>query len=112
MSYDLQIGDRDFNYTWNLGDFFREYIKSDTTEGLEALHNATGKESSVLLRSALERIKSDSYKRDNGQPAWKYFGEKYDPDNYWGDVMSATLFITGLYFAACDNPRKRWRYSS
>lgn len=112
MSYDLDIGNSSFNYTWNLSDFFREYIKYEHKEGLEALDGLTGSETMPILRDAILSIKSDSYKRVNGQSTWEYFSKKYDPENYWGDVMSATLFITELYFAACDNKRKRWNYST
>jgi hypothetical protein len=112
MSYDLHIGHYDFNYTWNLGKFFRDYIKYDEKEGLEALSGLTGKQSYEVLSAALKNIKSASYKRPNGIPAWQYFSKQYDPDNYWGDVMSATLFIAELMIAANDNKRKKWSYST
>lgn len=112
MSYDLDIGDRYFNYTWNLSGFFREFMKDGDKEGLECLGGMTGKEAASFLRNALEEIQYDSRKRENGTPTWKYFSEKYDPENYWGDVMSATLFITDLYFASIDNPKRKWNFST
>lgn len=112
MSYSLDIGDNEFNYTWNLGQFFRDFIKNGEREGLEALDGLTGKEAAYILNSALHHISVVSRRRENGVPTWKYFGDKYDPSNYWGDVMSAVLFMTELYSTSIDNPRKKWRYST
>jgi len=103
MSYDIEIGDREFNYTYNLARFFHTFIRDEIgTTGLQALHGKKGKEAAALLGEAFEEIGQNFYDEERG-----YFGfaAAYDPENGWGDTYGATLLL-GKLLAACAANRK------
>lgn len=103
MSYDIDIGDREFNYTYNLSKFFHEFIRDELgVTGLQALHGKKGKEAAVLLGKAFEEISQKLYaeKKNYGM-----FAAEYDPDNGWGNTYGATLLLGDL-LAACAANRK------
>lgn len=106
MSYEIGIGDDDFNYTYNLGEFFHDFIKhfdNDFNEltGWQGLDGMVGRDAAPILLDALSNI--SSVKRQN-QPLYLSLGKKYDPDNYWGDVMSASILMARVMAACYRNP--------
>jgi len=98
MSYDVSIGDAEFNYTFNLADFFHDYICDQTKEslptGLQALNNLPGLEAAKLIKTSMEEINLCGDK----------LHEKYNPSNGWGDVTRATVFLARIMSACYENP--------
>lgn len=107
MSYDVTIGDRDFNYTYNVSRLFYDHIE-DTGKGggLRELNGLTGRQASVVLGAAFERI-TQTY-RKLCEPR---FCALYDSPNGWGSTVGALLFLANILSACADNPRFRVRVS-
>jgi hypothetical protein len=109
MSYDIDIGSESFNYTWNLGRFFRAHIEGDGLNGLDGL---TGKQAHAALRTAFYSIDREyidfcSPERSGA----RRMCAKYDPPNGWGSTFGATLFLARLMAACAANPRCKVRVS-
>lgn len=111
MSYDLHIGDRDFNITFNVAELFYDHMPADETSergGLHTLDGCTGKQAGDKIYQALERIartRLDLWQEDEvGEPA---FCAKYDSPNGWGSAIGGIVFL-GMVMGSCyQNPRKR-----
>ena len=97
MSYDITIGPDYFNYTWNLGPFFRDMIGGD---GLRELNGLTGKQAFELLRKSFDQI-------ERGLTRERPFSIKYDAPNGWGSTMGATVFLAKLMASCAAHPRHR-----
>lgn len=103
MSYDINIGELDINYTYNVAKLFHDHIIVETNgdqtsspTGLQALNTMTGKEAAPILVDAWERI-SETHRR------CKYdaqMGITYDAPNGWGSLVGA-LIVLGQITAAC-----------
>lgn len=106
MSYDVDIGGEWFNYTYNLGPMFRDYIPACHSErgGLHELDGLTGKQAVEVLRQAFENIDS-AYIRDPG------FQKRYDAENGWGSTYGATVFLARIMAACAQRPRHKVRLS-
>lgn len=105
MSYDITIGDEEFNYTYNLARFFHAVIEHENKDGniytgLNALHGLTGRQAISVLEEALRVCVAESYSRGRDS-----FLKLYDADNGWGDTYGATLLL-GLMIAACSRNKK------
>lgn len=114
MSYDIGIADEDFNYTGNLARFFHDFIERPHGEpenrtGWQTLDGCKGNEVALVLKQALNKISTYRFTEDhmsliNGTPLHFRLGKKYDPDNYWGDVMSASVLMARVMAACYENP--------
>ena len=111
MSYDLNLGGEYRNYTSNLAKFFHEFISHDDGTGLQSLNGLTGEQAANVIRCALGMIRSEGFHTKEGQSCYDHFS-KYNPENNWGDVMSAVLFLTDLLFLSQDFPEKVWQVSA
>lgn len=97
MSYDVDIGDAEFNYTWNMGPMFR----AGMPDGIAGLNGLTGRQAFKRLDAALTKLSKERYADEFG------FRAKHNAPNGWGDVDSAFQFLRELR-AACDRyPRHR-----
>ena len=103
MSYDIDIGDDDFNYTSNLAEFFHDFIErwdnDSKLTGWQSLIGINGKLAARILKGALNKIHEH---HDMSKLA-----HKYNPSNGWGDVYGATLLIARVMAACYENPRKK-----
>lgn len=98
MSYDVTIGSDSFNYTWNLGAFFRDH----SPMGIAGLNGLTGRDGAEYLWAMMRQINA-TYDRI-GENGMSY---KYNPANGWGSVVGAVLWLTRIMAACHANPRKR-----
>lgn len=113
MSYDLNIGEESFNYTFNVSKLFYDHMPADETSergGLHTLDGCTGKEAAGKIAKALLEIERTRHNLwENGAVGEPKFGIKYDAPNGWGSAIGGIIFLS-LVMAACyQNPRKRLR---
>jgi hypothetical protein len=108
MSYDIDIGDRDFNVTFNIAPLFYDHIPGEDggRGGLHALHDKTGKQALGILTDAMERIDKTSMRDWEldavGEPK---FCARYDAKNGWGSTVNGLIFLARLTAACANNPR-------
>lgn len=95
MSYDIRIAGHDFNYTWNLADFFYDLLPHG---GIKGLDNLTGADAASDLSKAFLRLKA--------MPP-REVERKYNPQNGWGDVFTATILLGTLLALCHENPDER-----
>lgn len=93
MSYDLSIGDAEFNVTYNLGPMFR-LAHSD---GIRATYGMTGRDAVPVwrdMRLAFEDRRAEMV--------------ALEPENGWGDYGTAWAFINEAIMASIKNPDDVW----
>lgn len=110
MSYDIDIGPEDFNYTWNLSPLFHAHIRDGELTGFNAINGKTGAGALKVLARAVEGID-----REYGEgllphgmtclDADREVQRKYDPPNGWGSYISAMHLLMRL-MAACNRHRR------
>lgn len=91
MSYDVTVGDRDFNYTWNLSRFFSIF----QVHPYEHMRDRPASEVAERITSGLEAIEKMDLTT---------LREKYDAPNGWGDVPSAIEWLKGIRDACLEQP--------
>lgn len=112
MSYDIDIGRENFNYTSNVARLFYDHIPATDEErgGLHSLNGLTGKQAAEVLRVAFDQIDRsvmrDWNDTDVGEP--KFCG-RYDPANGWGSTVGALVFLARIMAACHANPRCKVR---
>jgi hypothetical protein len=108
MSYDVSIGDKSFNMTWNVAPMFYDHIPMrDARGGLSEIDGKTGKEAFAILKEAFDRIEETRHKFwKNGLIGEQEFCAKYDAPNGWGSAVGAILFLAIIMAACAENPRK------
>lgn len=86
MSYDIDVGTQDFNYTSNMHKFFKDF----GVHPLDDLHGKTPQEAAFWIAAALLRMSH-----------WDYteLCEQYDSQNGWGSVDTAMKFLFDVYVA-------------
>ena len=94
MSYDMQIGEEDFNYTWNVAPM---WYAAKPKLGIRSHYGMTGKQALKPLREIRE------YMEDNRRKL-----EKMNPPNGWGSYDRALDFVNRLIAASLRNPRSKW----
>lgn len=114
MSYDLNIGDESFNYTFNVSKLFYDHIEDNGAGGgLHELDGKNGKQCGDILAVALEGIQ-ETYlscwsEKHVGEPL---FCARYDSKNGWGSTVGALVFLSRVMAACYQNPRKRLHVGS
>jgi len=94
MSYDMSIGDEDFNYTYNVSGMWYDCYPE---KGIREHYGMAGKESIPVLRKLREHME------DNADRL-----RVMDPENGWGSFDGALKFVCDLIIAAKDNPDEIW----
>lgn len=109
MSYDVSIGDADFNCTYNVSKLFYDHIPQVRDRGgLSEVHGLSGKQAASILGDAFERIHGTYLTAwRNGEVGAATFRAKYDPPNGWGSTVGGLIFLARLMAACTDNPRKK-----
>ena len=113
MSYDVSIGDRDFNMTWNVGKLFYDHIPdAGNGGGLNEINGKTGRAACQIIGDAFERIDRTRHELwDSGSVGEPKFCDRYDALNGWGSAVGGLVFLAMILSACADNPRKRVRVS-
>jgi hypothetical protein len=113
MSYDLSIGDAEFNYTYNLSGLFHKHIHNGADTGLGALCGMTGRQAAIVLQAAFESIHREymdpfrSGARITCIDADRILSDSHTPENGWGSYTSALIFLGRLLGACAANPRSK-----
>ncbi len=94
MSYDMEIGSEEFNYTYNVSPM---WYAAKPDPGIRAHYGMTGQEAIIPLREIREYMESH---RDELL--------KLNPENGWGDYYGALEFVTKLINASIRNPDAVW----
>lgn len=94
MSYDMHIGDDDFNYTYNVSPMWYAAMPE---KGIRSHYGMTGKDALVPLRRMRE------YMEDNRDEL-----EAMNPENGWGSYEGALEFVNKLISASLRNPDETW----
>lgn len=94
MSYDVSIGNEDFNYTWNVAPMWYDCFPDN---GIREFYGMTGKGSLPVLRKLKQHM------IDNAERL-----REMNPANGWGDFDGALAFVDTLILAALHNPLERW----
>jgi len=110
MSYDIMIGKRQWNYTFNLRRFFENYIYISCyvdgidmeIAGLDAINNETGKVAAHTLERALIAITQDV-----GTNGSKWMAEQWNPENNWGCWEGAFAMLVNIYMSCLRNPNDK-----
>ena len=114
MSYDITVGDVDFNVTFNLSALFYDHIPVERNRGgLHELDGLTGSAAASVLGQVFGRIdetRNRLWKLDAvGEPE---FCAKYDAPNGWGSAIGGIIFLAKLMAACRENPRSKVRVSA
>jgi hypothetical protein len=96
MSYDIDIHDEYFNYTYNCAQMFVLAFGRD--EGIYILNGKCGRTAAILLSDAIEFFHKNEAKL-----------QKHTPSNGWGGYESALAFLNALRAACLRNTRRRVR---
>lgn len=101
MSYDVSVGELNFNYTYNLSKLFYDHIPEESAKGgLSEIDGKTGDEVFHILRNALDRIDTTRLRMWDDFDGDADFCKQYDSSNQWGSTVGAILFLS-LIMAAC-----------
>jgi hypothetical protein len=95
MSLDLKLGDKEFNYTYNLSHvWYKCYPEADGMVDIEGL---SGKDSQSNISLVIEMIllNYDEWVKEN-------------PDNGWGDLDSFYLWLCKLRLECIKQPNEIW----
>lgn len=114
MSYDISlyadlgngpvsVGSLDENYTWNLGDF----IETVTGKRLGDWNGADAWELRDAIVEGLERMNHFSWKDNGNQTANVDYFRKFEPENGWGSVFGAIVFLTKIAVGCAKAPNAK-----
>lgn len=90
MSYDIDVGTQEFNYTYNMGKFFKDFGVHPRD-----MHGEPPYE--VAFRISLALTKIPLYGLED-------LKSEYDAPNGWGTVEGATRFLMDIYMACITEP--------
>lgn len=94
MSYDMCIGDENFNYTYNVS---KMWYAAKPEKGIRSHYGLTGKEAVVPLMEII------NYMVLNKESLMQY-----QPANGWGSYDGALKFVMALVIASLNNPEEVW----
>jgi hypothetical protein len=94
MSYDLTLGDLEFNYTYNVSRMFYDYYVMD---GIRTIRGKTGEEAHPLLTGLLKHMQAHP-ERMRGM----------EPSNGWGSYEGAMNWVSSMIDACLQYPTERW----
>jgi len=95
MSLDLRIGNKGFNYTYNLAPVWYHFYPK--AEGMVDIEGKTGAEAVGKLINIIEWIEND----------YEYLLQ-FKPDNYWGDLDGFYLWLCELRLECFKQPDETW----
>ena len=93
MSYDMSIGSKHFNYTYNVSGMWYDCYE----KGIREHYGLSGKNSIPVLRKLREHMENNSDRL-----------RELEPDNGRGSFEGAVEFVSKLIMAAISNPDEIW----
>ncbi len=99
MSYDMSLGQDDFNYTWNGNEMWYAAVRElyNSEKGIRYFYGMTGKEAAIVQTKILAWILDH-----------KELCETFQSGNGWGTVHDGLLFITALIKSSIKQPDEIW----
>ena len=97
MSWDFDINEDSFNYTYNVSSMFCSCYED---RGIRIIHGLTGEQTIPLLR--VLRVYMEDHKAELLE---------LEPDNGWGDYDGALGLVNNLIKASIDNKTYKWDVS-
>ena len=94
MSYDMQIGDLHFNYTYNVSEMWYAAMPD---KGIRCIYGLTGRDAVRPLRQIRE------YMEDNRTEMLAL-----EPENGWGSYEGALQFVNDLIMVSLKIPDEIW----
>jgi len=94
MSYDLEIGEEDIGYTYNVAPMWYSCYPN---KGIRVVYGLSGEEAIPVLRKLRE------YMEDNKDKLMKL-----QPDNGWGSYEGAVKFVSKLIMMSLRNKDAIW----
>ena len=88
MSYDMQIGSEDFNYTYNVAPMWYDCYPEN---GIREIYGKTGNDAVRILRKLRDHMEDNSERL-----------HEMEPSNGWGSFDGAIGFVTELI----EKPRR------
>jgi len=95
MSYDMDIGSEDFNYTYNVSEMWYDCYPD---KGIREHYGLSGEEAVPVLRELREHMEDNAGKL-----------REMEPDNGWGSFDGALKFVNKLIAASLWNPNALWQ---
>lgn len=101
MSYDISIGNEEFNHTYNTSLLFQDMLPGDTEReaGIKGLYGMTGVEAAEYIEAGLERLSEMLCEKDEDA-----MRAEYDSPNKWGTLFTSTLMLSRLMAACLRHP--------
>lgn len=93
MSYDIDIHDEHFNYTYNVSPMFQLAFGED---GINIINKQCGRTASKILKNAINYFIENRVKL-----------EKLNPSNGWGSYDGALSFLRNVMDACNRHTRRR-----
>ena len=94
MSYDMSIGDEEFNYTYNVSEMWYDCYDND---GIRKHYNLKGEDAIPILKTLQSHMIHSKERL-----------EKMNPRNGWGSYEGALNFVNDLIEASKRNPNEYW----
>jgi hypothetical protein len=94
MSYDMSIGDRSFNYTYNVSGMWYDCYPD---EGIRKHYGLSGFDALPVLRKLRDHMEENKERL-----------VEMNPSNGWGDFDGAYKFVCDLILASVDRPSEIW----
>ncbi len=94
MSYDMSLGEENFNYTYNVSKMWYAAIPET---GIRTHYGMTGREAVEPLKKIF------TYMLDNMNEL-----KKFEPENGWGSYQGALQFVLDLILASLQSPDEIW----
>lgn len=94
MSYDMEIGNEDFNLTYNVSPMLYKHNK----EGIRFIYGKTGLEASVLLLDMYHYFLNNMVEL-----------EKLNPENGWGSWSNTVDLLNKMIKASINNKDEIWK---
>jgi len=94
MSYDMYIGDEEFNYTYNVAPMWYDCYPEN---GIREHYGLSGEEAVPVLRELREHMENNHERLLEMEPA-----------NGWGSFDGAHAFVNELILASLRNKHEVW----
>jgi hypothetical protein len=94
MSYDISIGEDDFNITYNVGPMFYAAIPET---GIRTIYGKTGRDAVSILRDMREYF-------EENKDALK----KMEPSNGWGTYDNTYKCLCKMILSSMNNLDEKW----
>lgn len=105
MSYDVEIGEEWFNYTYNVAPLFYDHFPNGS--GIKGLNGMTGKQAAEEIGKAFAAMNSTRHNLYDGAVGEPNMERKYNAANGWGSMSGALMFLGQILAACAANPRKK-----